>query len=37
MLALDMIQNPQNLGTLLRTAEAVGVHGVVIPLRARPG
>jgi 23S rRNA (guanosine2251-2'-O)-methyltransferase len=32
MLALDMIQNPQNLGTLLRSAEAVGVHGVVIPL-----
>lgn len=31
VLALDMIQNPQNLGTLIRTAEAVGVHGVVIP------
>ena len=24
---------PQNLGTLLRTADAVGVHGAVIPLR----
>lgn len=33
ILALDMIQNPQNFGTLLRTAELVGVHGVVIPLR----
>jgi 23S rRNA (guanosine2251-2'-O)-methyltransferase len=32
LLALDMIQNPQNLGTLLRSAEAAGVHGVVIPL-----
>lgn len=32
VLMLDMIQNPQNLGTLLRSAEAVGVHGVVIPL-----
>ena len=32
LLVLDMIQNPQNLGTLLRTAEAAGVHGVVIPL-----
>lgn len=32
VLALDALQNPQNLGTLLRTAEAVGVHGVVIPL-----
>jgi len=31
VLALDVIQNPQNLGTLLRTAEAAGVHGVVIP------
>jgi 23S rRNA (guanosine2251-2'-O)-methyltransferase len=29
---LDLIQDPQNLGTLLRTAEAFGVHGVVIPL-----
>jgi 23S rRNA (guanosine2251-2'-O)-methyltransferase len=33
VLILDLIQNPQNLGTLLRTAEAVGVHGVVLPLR----
>jgi 23S rRNA (guanosine2251-2'-O)-methyltransferase len=31
VLALDMIQNPQNLGTLLRSAEAAGVHGVIIP------
>jgi len=31
VLVLDLIQNPQNLGTLLRTAEAVGVHGVIIP------
>lgn len=33
ILVLDSLQDPQNLGTLLRTAEAVGVHGVVIPLR----
>lgn len=33
ILILDMIQNPQNLGTLIRTAEAVGCHGVLIPLR----
>ncbi len=32
VLVLDLIQNPQNLGTLLRTAEAAGVHGVIIPL-----
>jgi 23S rRNA (guanosine2251-2'-O)-methyltransferase len=33
VLILDMIQDPQNLGTLLRTAEAVGVIGVLLPLR----
>ena len=33
VLVLDMIQNPQNLGTLLRTAEVVGIHGVIVPLR----
>lgn len=33
ILILDMLQDPQNLGTLLRTAEAVGVHGVLLPLR----
>ena len=31
LLALDHLQDPQNLGSLLRTAEAVGVHGVVMP------
>ncbi len=30
-LLLDLIQDPQNLGTLLRTAEVVGVHGVIMP------
>ena len=33
VLVLDEIQDPQNLGTLLRTAEAVGIHGVVLPFR----
>jgi 23S rRNA (guanosine2251-2'-O)-methyltransferase len=32
ILLLDSLNDPQNLGTLLRTAESVGVHGVVIPL-----
>jgi 23S rRNA (guanosine2251-2'-O)-methyltransferase len=32
VLLLDSLNDPQNFGTLLRTAEAVGVHGVVIPL-----
>lgn len=31
VLLLDMLQNPQNLGTLLRTAEVAGVHGILIP------
>jgi 23S rRNA (guanosine2251-2'-O)-methyltransferase len=31
VLLLDTLQNPQNLGTIIRTAEAVGVHGVIIP------
>ncbi len=33
VLVLDSLQDPQNLGTLLRTAEIVGVHGVLLPLR----
>ncbi len=33
ILILDSLQDPQNLGTLLRTAEVVGVHGVVLPYR----
>jgi 23S rRNA (guanosine2251-2'-O)-methyltransferase len=32
VLLLDSLQDPQNFGALLRTAEAAGVHGVVIPL-----
>lgn len=30
-LLLDHIQDPQNVGSLLRTADAVGVHGVLLP------
>ena len=37
VLLLDVIQNPQNLGTLIRTAEAVGVHGIVMPGRRAAG
>jgi 23S rRNA (guanosine2251-2'-O)-methyltransferase len=33
LLILDHLQDPQNLGTLMRTAEVVGVHGVIIPER----
>ena len=37
ILILDLLQNPQNFGTLLRTAEAVGIHGVLIPPRRAVG
>ncbi len=30
---LDLVQDPRNVGALLRTAEAMGVHGVVIQER----
>jgi len=33
VLVLDELQDPQNVGALLRTAEAVGVDGVVIATR----
>jgi len=33
VLALDGIEDPQNLGAILRTAEAVGIKSVVIPSR----
>ena len=31
VLVLDAIQDVQNLGSLIRTAEVVGAHGVIIP------
>ena len=33
ILILDSLEDPQNFGTLLRSAEAVGVHGVIYPTR----
>jgi 23S rRNA (guanosine2251-2'-O)-methyltransferase len=33
ILLMDTVQDPQNLGTLLRTAEIVGVQGVLLPYR----
>lgn len=31
LLILDQIEDPQNLGAMIRTAECAGVHGVIIP------
>ncbi len=33
LLLIDHLQDPQNVGTLLRTAEVVGAHGVAVPGR----
>ena len=33
LIILDEISDPHNLGAILRTADAVGAHGVVIPRR----
>ena len=34
---LDGIEDPQNLGAILRTADAAGAHGVIIPQRRSAG
>lgn len=36
-LALDGVEDPQNLGAIIRTAEAAGVHGIFIPDRRSVG
>lgn len=36
LLLLDQVQGPQNMGILLRTAEACGVHGVILQERNAP-
>jgi 23S rRNA (guanosine2251-2'-O)-methyltransferase len=33
VLVMDSLEDPQNVGTLLRSAEAAGVHGVIFPTR----
>lgn len=37
LLLLDQVEDPHNLGSLIRTAEAAGVHGVIIPQRRAAG
>jgi len=36
-LVLDSVEDPRNLGAILRTADAAGVHGVIIPERRAAG
>ena len=37
MLILDGIEDPHNLGSILRAAECAGAHGIVIPKRRAVG
>jgi len=36
-LVLDGVEDPRNLGAIIRTADAAGVHGVIIPERRATG
>lgn len=37
LVAFDHLEDPHNLGAILRTVEAVGVHGVILPKRRAAG
>ncbi len=37
IVVLDDIEDPHNLGSIMRTAEGAGVHGIVIPKRRSAG
>ena len=37
ILVLDELEDPHNLGSILRTADATGVHGIIIPRRRSVG
>ena len=37
VILLDGIEDPHNLGSIIRTAETAGVHGVIIPKRRAVG
>ena len=37
LIVLDELEDPHNLGAIIRTAECVGAHGVIIPKRSSVG
>ncbi|MRX72564.1 23S rRNA (guanosine(2251)-2'-O)-methyltransferase RlmB [Bacillus lacus] len=37
ILILDELEDPHNLGSIMRTADAVGAHGIIIPKRRAVG
>lgn len=37
LIVLDEINDPHNLGSIMRTADAVGAHGIIIPKRRAVG
>jgi 23S rRNA (guanosine2251-2'-O)-methyltransferase len=37
LLLLDELEDPHNLGSIMRTADAVGAHGIIIPKRRSVG
>ena len=37
ILILDGLEDPHNLGSIIRTAETAGVHGIIIPKRRAVG
>lgn len=37
LILLDNIEDPHNLGSIIRTANQVGAHGVIIPKRRAVG
>src|SRR5699024_7596349 len=37
LMILDELEDPHNLGAILRTADATGVHGIIVPKRRAVG
>ncbi|MDD6666385.1 MAG: 23S rRNA (guanosine(2251)-2'-O)-methyltransferase RlmB [Lachnospiraceae bacterium] len=37
LILLDEVEDPHNIGAIIRTAEVAGAHGVILPQRRSPG